>query len=139
MKNYVIMTALVSACFCITASPAWSFDFKPGTYKITSKTEMTGVPMQMPPVTFEQCMTKNEPIPEQSGSGTCRITNRKIKGNTISWSMECKQQGQTTTGTGKMIYKGNGFEGTFSMSLGAQAGNMTVKTQTTGERIGPCK
>jgi hypothetical protein len=38
----------------------------------------------------------------------------------------------------KTNYKGKSFEGTFTMKMGSGAGGMTIKTVTTGKRIGEC-
>ena len=133
-----VFAALFVAVFCLASVPVWALDFKPGKYQITSKTEMPGMPMQMPAMTFEQCMTKQDPVAVQQDQGGCTIKDQKIKGNTVSWVMECNQQGQVTTGKGEMKYSGTSFDGLFEFSVAAPTGNMTMTTKTHGERIGDC-
>jgi hypothetical protein len=47
-------------------------NFKDGLWVITSKSEMPGMPMQMPTHTHRQCLTSKEPIPEQPQQGKCK-------------------------------------------------------------------
>ena len=127
-------------CLSLIALPAWGLDLKAGKYEITSIVEMPGMPGGMPPQTVTQCMTKQDPVPNTSADAQgCKITNMKTKGNTVTYEMECTQQGMTMKGSGKMIYKGDTFEGTNKMSMGPAAGGMTVTTKITGKRIGSCK
>ncbi len=112
-------------------------DFKPGKYEITSKIEMPG--MSMPAQTVTQCLTQEKPVPDKSmGDQGCEILDMQEDGNTLTWTMECNQQGQKVTTTGKMTYSEDSFAGVMTMEMGPQAGNMTIKTQITGKRIGSC-
>ena len=137
MRGFISAVLFVTL-FGLAATPVWALDFKPGKYQITSKAEMPGMPMQMPPQTFTQCMTKQDPVPVQQDQGGCTIKDQKIKGNTVSWVMECNQQGHVTTGTGKMEYSGTSFDGIFEFTVASPSGNMTMTTTTHGERIGDC-
>nr|WP_320193056.1 DUF3617 family protein [uncultured Desulfobacter sp.] len=128
----------IAFLFTIIFSPfsANCMDFKPGKYEITSKMEMPG--MSMPAQTVTQCLTQENPIPDNSsGNQGCEIDMQE-KGNTLTWTMECTQQGQKVTSTGKMTYSEDSFAGTMTVETGPQAGNMTMKTQITGKRIGAC-
>lgn len=112
-------------------------DFKPGKYEITSKMEMPG--MSMPAQTITQCLTQENPIPDESmGNQGCEIIDMQKNGNTLTWTVECSQEGQKVTTTGKMTYSEDSFTGTMTMKMGPQAGNMTMQTQMTGKRIGAC-
>ena len=121
--------------------PAWGLDFKPGMYKITSTVKMPGMPAgSVPPQAITQCLTEQDPVPNKDASGqTCKIKDMKQDGNTITWKMECDQQGQKMTSDGQIIYSGDSFEGTTTTNMGPQAGNMTIKTVVTGNRIGDCQ
>ena len=69
----------------------------------------------------------------------CKITDMETKGNTVTYAMECTQQGMTIKGTSEMTYKGDSFEGTSQTNMGPAAGGMTVTTVTKGKRIGNCE
>jgi hypothetical protein len=137
-----IMKAAVPAVvtFLLIAMPAFGLDLKPGKYEITSKVEMAGMPGGMPPQTTMQCLTQSQPVPNGSSAAAqgCKITDMKTKGNKVSYTMECDQNGMKVKSNGEIIYKGNSFEGTSVMKMGPSAGNMTITTRTTGKWIGKC-
>ncbi len=111
-------------------------NMKEGLWEITTKTKMPG--MEMPPMKHTQCITKNDLVPQSSQPGQeCKITETKVIGNTVTWTMQCKTQGGEMKGTGKIIYSGDSFEGTMIMSM-PQA-NMKITTHISGKRIGDCK
>ena len=118
---------------------AWGLNLKEGRYEITSTVKMSGMPMQPPPTTITECVTQQDPVPnQQADSGNCRITDMKTTGNTVTWEMECDQQGQEMKSRGQMVYQGDRFEGTIDTQMGPQAGNMKMTTTIKGQRIGDC-
>jgi len=120
--------------------PAWALDFEPGQYEITSKIDMPGMPATIPPQTIIQCMTDQDPVPNSNlENQDCKITNMKQTKTTVSWELECVQQGQKMTSTGQMTYKGDAFEGTIQTNLGPNAGNMVMTTVITGKRLSNCE
>ena len=138
MRN-VKVAILCMASFLLVALPAFGLDLEPGNYEITSKVEMSGMPGGVPPQTITQCLTENNPVPDGSSSAQgCKITEKDIKGNTVTYTMECEQQGMKMKSTGKMVYKGKSFEGTNTIKMGPEAGGMTVTTKITGNWIGKC-
>lgn len=137
-----INAAIVSILACMTffITNAWGLNIQGGEYKITSTVEMPGVPMQIPPTTVTQCLTEQDPVPNQSTAGQkCNIIDMKTEGKTVTWEMECAQQGQKMHSTGKMVYYGDRFEGTLKTKMGPQSGNMTITTVVKGKRIGACQ
>ena len=127
-------------CMLLAALPAWGLDLKPGKYEITAKVEMPGMPGGMPPQTTIQCLNEQNPVPDSStGAQGCKITDMKTKGNTVTYTMECNQQGMKIKSTGEITYKGDSFEGTTQTTMGSAAGGMTVKTVIKGKRIGKCE
>lgn len=111
-------------------------NMKEGLWEITTKTKMPG--MEMPPMKHTQCITKNDLVPQSSRPGQeCKITETKVIGNTVSWTMQCKTQGGEMKGTGKITYSGDSFKGTMIMSM-PQA-NMKITSHISGKRIGDCK
>jgi len=112
-------------------------DMEEGLWEITTKVSMPG--MSMPPVTNTQCLTKKDLVPESSQPGQeCNITDVKVVGNTVSWTMQCKSQGTEMKGTGNMTYSGNSFKGTMKMTVKGEEG-MEMISNMSGRRIGDCK
>ena len=125
---------------CFLVLPVWGLDFQPGEYEVTSKVEMPGMPMPMPPQTTIQCLTKSDPLPDPNAENqNCEVSDMKTKGNTVTWRMVCDQDGTKTESTGSMTYKGDRFEGTVKTKMGPEMGNTTVTVHITGKRIGNCK
>ena len=126
-------------CAAMAALPASALDLKPGKYEITIKTTMPGSNQQMPTQTTTQCMTGQDPVPNaSSGAQGCTITDMETRGNTITYTMECQQQGTKTVTTGEMTYKGDSFEGTTQTKIGPAAGGMVINSEIKGKRIGDC-
>ena len=111
--------------------------FKEGLWEITSKMEIPGMPVPMPPIKYKQCMTNENPVPNQSQPGQeCRMKNVKTKGNTVSWEMVCDSQQGEVKSSGKITYKGDRFNGVVMMDMPEQG---QMKMTMTGRRIGKCK
>lgn len=137
-----IMLSFLGICILFLFSTVvWALDFNPGKYEITSTVEMLGMPAgTIPPQTIAQCLTQQDPIPNSDASNQeCEIKNMKQTDNTVSWEMECVQEGRKMTSQGQMTYNGDRFEGTITMNMGPQAGNMAIATTITGNRIGDCQ
>ena len=127
----IILLTAISITFAASGP-----NIKEGLWEITTKTKIPG--MEMPPMKHTQCITKNDLVPQSSQPGQeCKITETKVIGNTVTWTMQCKTQGGEMKGTGKITYSGDSFEGTIIISM-PQA-NMKITTHISGKRIGDCK
>ena len=129
----VVLFAVISISFAGSVP-----NMQEGEWEITTKMEMPGLPMNMPPTTHTQCLTKKDLVPQSSQPGQeCKITQTKLTGDTVTWTMECRGPGGDMEGTGKVTYKGNSFKGTIKMTI-AQS-NMEMTMHMSGHRIGDCK
>ena len=128
----------------IVALPVVAFadsKVKAGQWQITTKTEMTGSPVQIPPVTTTVCITKEEAekpesiVPKQRGN--CKMVDYKIDGNKATWTMECTtQRGGTMTGTGEVTYSSDSYDGKMHMTMkGSPHGDMTIDSTFSGKHI----
>lgn len=139
MLKKIGIIGLVMSVLVTPASITWGLDFEEGKWEISSTVEMPGMPTQMPPSNVIQCITKQDPVPVKSAEGQqCRITDMKISGNSVTWTMECDQQGSRVKSSGKMTYSGDRFKGTIKTMLGPEAGNMVITSHINGKRIGAC-
>ena len=131
IRIFLIITAL----FLIPQIAAAGSDIKDGLWEMSVKMEMPGMPMEMPPMKFNQCITKQNYVPhQQEQSKDCKITNNRIDGNTVTWDMKCSGRG-AMTGNGRITYKGNTFTGTMK----AVTNGMEMTQHMKGRRIGDCK
>ena len=120
--------------FAIAAS---AIDMKEGLWEITTKMEMPGMPMAMPPVIHKQCLKKEAFIP-QSGQADqgCGFKNLKIQGNTVTYEIDCDTEDGKMTGHGKVTYSGTIMEGEMEMLMSQE--NMRMKSIIRGRYIGEC-
>ena len=138
-KFFVVSIILLT---CISTPFAGSeLDMQEGKWEITTVMQVPGMPTNMPQMknTQIQCLTKKDFIPQSSQPGQeCKITDKKIVGSTVTWTMVCKNQGGEMKGTGKITYKGDTFEGTMKMLIPRQ-GDMEITSYISGRRIGNCE
>jgi hypothetical protein len=128
----VILLATVS--FSLAGSKP---NVKAGKWEVTTRMEMAGMQMNMPPMTQTQCLTENDYVPQTSQPGEeCKITKTRVSGDTVSWTMHCRSEGGEMKGNGTVTYRGDSFEGKISMSMVPSGMSMTIYTK--GRRIGDC-
>jgi len=128
----VVLLATVS--FSLAGSKP---NVKAGKWQVTTRMEMEGVQMNMPPMTHIQCITEDDYVPQTSQPGEeCKITQTRVSGDTVTWTMHCRGEGGEMKGNGKVTYRGDSFEGKISMSMAPSGMSMTIHTN--GRRIGDC-
>ena len=129
----VVLFTIISISFAGSAP-----DMQEGEWEITSKMEIPGMPMEMPPMKHIQCLTKEDFVPQSSQPGQeCKFSQINVTGNTVAWTMRCKNQDGEMKGVGKMMYSGNSFEGTIKITSIPE--NMEMTNHIKGHRIGDCK
>lgn len=116
-------------------------NLKEGLWEITVSMEMKGVPMQMPTQKFTQCITKDRTVPHKEDPGQkCTIVKSEVKGDTVTWAVECKTQEGTVVSDGTVTYKGDTFDGVTRVSMPSGShGNMTMTQRMRGKWIGQCQ
>jgi len=136
--------AAISLCAAL-GTPAVALavpNMEEGNWEVTTKMEMVGMPMAMPPQTVNHCMTKKDDVPDMSQRDQrCSLMEHKVEGNSVSWKMQCKGQEGTMNGTGRITYAGKTYTGTMQMIMTEPGGGeaMTINYQMQGRHTGPCK
>ena len=127
-------TVLLSISYSTTHAAGINAEL--GMWEWTTTMEIPGMPFAPPPVTYSECLTKEDLVPNQSGrDGGCKIISQKITGSSIHWKMECVEEGQKMTSEGKMIYSGTTAKG--EVNIVSQG--MKMKSKINGHRTGACK
>jgi hypothetical protein len=108
---------------------------KPGKWQVTLEMDMPGMPMKMKPITSEVCVTEQDLVDPQKNvpndpKSKCAVTDYKVKGNTVTWTVNCPEQ--QMTGTGEMTYEGDTYTGHMKMTVAGR--EMTQKY--TGKWLG---
>ncbi len=128
----VILFGVVSISFAGSAP-----NMQEGKWEITTKMEMPGMSVNMPPMVHTQCLTQKDLVPKSSQPGQeCTITRNEVTGNTVTWTMQCTGQGGEMKGTGNITYSGNRFKGTIKMIM--PQSNMQMTSHVSGLRLGSC-
>jgi hypothetical protein len=117
-----------------------------GNWQVTLEMEIPGLPQGMPPMTVNQCITKEQAadpsklVPQGAGRGMppdCTVSDMKTEGNKTSWSMKC--DGQTAmTGTGEITFNADTYIGLMKITTDRGGQPMTMNMKYTGKRIGDC-
>lgn len=113
-----------------------------GEWEVKAEMSMPNMPATMPAMTLKQCITPAEAsdpqktVPAQRGRNmnNCKISDYKIDGNTVSWSMACEGE-QAMTAKGRFTYEKDTYTGTMTIDAKGRGG-MTMKYN--GKRLGDC-
>jgi Protein of unknown function (DUF3617). len=135
-KNLIILAVIVSFV-CSNSALA---EIKDGLWEITTKAEIKGMPMQMPPSTVRQCITKKDPVPKAKDKSTeCKMKDQSVSGDTVTYAMECTGKNSVVLTSGKMTYKGNTFAGTSTTNIKSKGQpERQMNSKMSGKYIGPC-
>ncbi len=120
-----------------------------GRWEVTMEMMMPNMPGMLPPTKNIQCITKEEAAdpnralpsgPQRAGGPPpdCKMTDQKVLGNKITWSMQCNGP-MAANGTGEITYAGDSYTGqmvTNMVGRGGQPMGMTIKYS--GKRLGDC-
>ncbi|MBN2644566.1 MAG: DUF3617 family protein [Desulfuromonadaceae bacterium] len=123
--------------FVVSAGPAEAMNMKEGQWQLTTRMEIPGMPFPVPPMTFTQCLTEDNMVPQddQQDQGSCTITDQRTVGNTYSYTMVCNSDGQRTEGKGSFTYEGTRMHGTMTIN----SDGMQMTTHYEGVWQGPCQ
>ncbi len=139
MRKYVPYVFAALAILA-TAAPSNAAEHpqKPGKWQVKVEMEMPGMPVKLPPVTTEICLTAEDlanpekALPKDAKS-SCKISNYKVNGKTVTWTMDCPKE--QMKGTGEITYTENSYTGTMQMTVGEQE----MSSKYSGKWLGDCK
>ena len=134
---------LMSVALAALACTAIAYDaaaqqnpMRPGRWEVTAQMDMPG--MQMPAMKNTQCITQQQidspthAVPTGPDNKDCKVSDYKVSGNTITWTMACPSQ--QMTGSGELKFDGDTYAGL--VKIMAQGKEMNMKFN--GKRIGDC-
>ena len=139
--NTTITAGLLCTALLATTALADPSDRKEGNWEVKMTMEMVGMPMAMPPVTVNQCVTKKDVVPDMSRPGQeCIVKEQKIVGNTVTWKMQCSGKEGKMDGEGQISYSSDSYDGKMLMAMTQTGGPaMNMKYTMKGKWTGPCK
>lgn len=155
-KARYLAIACAAACTAAAAGPfdAMKGKMKDGMYEYKMEMDMGNIP-GMPPgmktqtMNFSKCVTQKD-IEEggfskgkeaRKGPENCEIRNMNMSGNTATYTMICKGEGNqpAMTADNRITFSDSGFKMDMKMAMnqGGQMMNMTQRME--GKYVGPCK
>lgn len=132
-----VLAALVALALVVAPAGAAEHPQKPGKWQVKMEMEIPGMPIKMPPVNFEVCLTEEDlkdpqkSVPNDPKS-KCNVGDYEVDGNTVSWTVDCPKQNMK--GKGEITYTDDSYTGAMNMTVGEQ----TMKTKYSGKWLGAC-
>lgn len=143
MKTKLLVALLPLVALSPAPASAAPAAMQPGLWEITMKMEMPGMPIAMPPQTIQHCYTKKDledgknTVP-QSEDKNCKITDYKIQGNTVTWSVICTGE-NAMSGSGTMTMAATSYSGMIKAKMKEGGQTMEMTQRLAGKRLGECK
>ena len=137
MRGTSWMLGLVALSTAVLAGDA---RMQPGMWEYTMKMEMAGMPIAMPPQTFQRCMTqqdvdKGDYASNPREKSKCEIKNMKRDAGKVSYDVACTGEHEVT-GHYEFALAPNSISGGGTMNVG---GGQTMKQTMSAKRLGDCK
>jgi uncharacterized protein DUF3617 len=138
MNRHFSSVALLTLALSWTAL-AQNSPMREGLWEVTTKINIPGMGMDMPPLKQNQCITAamikdpQSAIPKGPGQGDCKVANFKLSASSATYTMTCAQPPMTATG--EMKYSGtDAYVGTMKIDMSGQ----TMMLSYDAKRLGEC-
>jgi hypothetical protein len=135
----LLALCLVCALAISASGQVRAQQMRPGQWEVTTRTEMSGLPMQMPDRTVAICVTaQNQNKPPIGSDGSCTFSNYRTSGNSATWQMACSGAA-SMTGDGRIDFAGDTYVGGSVMNVVVGPGqSMQMRMNYSGRRVGDC-
>jgi hypothetical protein len=132
-----LSAALLIAAACGATAEAQE-QMKPGQWEYSTRMEMPGMPMALPPTVVQHCLKAEDVAAyrnfQPENPGACEMRNLKTSGNTVTYDMECKGE-HAVSGRYEFTTTASSMQGSGTMQMQGQ--QMTMKLSA--RRLGDCK
>jgi hypothetical protein len=108
-------------------------------WEMTSKVEMPGMPMAMPPQTVQVCTPKGKQAESMAPrEGNCKVQDLKQTGNKTTFKIVCRGP-DPMAGSGEIVTLGpDAYKGTTHISTNAGGQRVTMTNSFSAKRVGSC-
>ena len=136
-KTAPYVFALLAVIAAVVPAKAADSPQKPGKWAVTMQMEIPNMPIKMPPVKMDICLTEEDLKDPQKSvpndpKAKCAIGDYKVDGHTVTWTMDCPKQNMK--GSGEITYTDDSYTGAMKMTVGDQQ----MTTKYSGKWIGSC-
>jgi hypothetical protein len=99
--------------------------------------------LPVPAIKSAKCISRQDPLPNsvESSNMHCRVFDKTIAANDVSWRIECGDAEGKMEGQGKITYAGDSFSGAMDVMVTKIEGNRHAKLKYVmkGKRERACK
>lgn len=99
--------------------------------------------LPLPAIKSSKCITRQDPLPNsvESSRMDCRVFDKNIVGNDVSWRIECSDEKGKMDGQGKITYAGDKFRGKMEVLVTQIADDRHAKLEYVmkGMRVRACE
>lgn len=128
------------ALLALPAAALAGSGMQPGLYEYSIRMEMPGLPVAMPPQTFQRCLTqqdldKGDYARNPREQSDCQISNMKATPANVSYDVACKGE-HAARGHYDFAMTRDSMTGTGTITM---EGGQTMKQNFSARRLGDCK
>jgi hypothetical protein len=99
--------------------------------------------LPVPAIKSGKCITRGDPLPNavESSAMHCRVFDKAVSGNDVSWRLECHDEKGKMEGRAKITYRGDKFNGKMDALVTQSEGDHRARLEYVmkGERVRDCK
>ena len=121
---------------------AGDLDLKEGYWETSVTIRIQGGLLPVPAIKSAKCITRQDPLPNsvESSKMHCRVFDKSISGNDVSWRLECGDEKGKMEGQGKITYAGEMFNGKMEVLVTQVEDDRQAKLEYVmkGERVRAC-
>lgn len=137
---HLALLALVVCPGAVTA--AGDLNLVQGYWETDVTIRMQGGFLPVPAIKSAKCITRQDPLPNsvESSRMQCRVFDKSIIGNDVSWRIECGDEKGKMEGKGKITYAGVSFSGAMDVLVTELGGDRHAKLKYVmkGKRVRDC-
>lgn len=139
MKKVIVLWLAIVFCLGVSVLSAEP-NVREGRWEITTRTEMVGMPMGMPPVKTFQCISKSNALPKGRQEGQCTTKEMRSSGDSIYYVILCTDRGTTAERKGQVTYRGDRLSDISTTTVREPGGEtMIMKSTSDGRWVGLCR
>ena len=138
MRRILVIGLLVSGPAIAGSNP-----MQPGLWEFTVASEMSNLPVKIPPRTLRHCITQDDladPKKTIPANKVCSIEDVQHSGDITTWKAICKTELGELRGAGQMRATAQSYEGAMAISTEKEGMRFDLKQTYAGKRVGAdCK
>lgn len=136
-KSVTIAVVLLMSLAFVLPVAAADHPQKPGKWQIKMQMDIPNMPIKMPPVTVDVCLTAEDLADPQKSvpndpKSDCKVGEYRIDGNKVTWTVSCPKQ--KMTGDGEITYTDSSYTGAMKLNMDGQE----MTTKYSGKYLGAC-